>query len=65
MRVVFYTDQIAKQEQHKDLIHEAEHYRLVRTAAQPRPNRLQKVVSSIRRAMGGSTHDLPGLKPVE
>ncbi len=46
-----YTDLMARQAQYKDLLREAEHYRLVKAIAQPRPNRLQKVVASLRQAM--------------
>ena len=65
MRIVFYTDQIAKQEQHKDLLREPECDRLVRAAAQPRPNRLQKVAAALHKAMVNPTRDLPGPRPVE
>jgi hypothetical protein len=65
MRIVFYTDQVAKQEQHNDPLHEAEHDRLTRAVAQPRPNRLQQVAAALHKAVVGPTHDLPGLKPVE
>ena len=63
--IIFYTDQIVKQEQYKDLLREAEHYRLVKAIAQPRPNRLQKIAAALRKAVDGSTHTLPSLKPVE
>ena len=65
MRIVFYTDQIAKQEQPKDLLREPERDRSVRAAAQPRPNRLQKAAAALHKAMVGLPRDLPGFRPVE
>lgn len=62
MRIVFYTDQVAKQEQHNDPLHEAEHYRLVKAIAQPRPKRLQKLVASLRQAMVRPIRDLQRLR---
>ena len=61
---IFYTDQIVKQEQYKDLLREAEHYRLVKAVARPGPKHLQKVAAALHKAMVGPTRDLPGLKPV-
>ena len=60
--IILYTDQIAKQEQYKDLLREAEHYRLVKAIAQPRPNRLQKVVASLRQAMVRPIRDLQRIR---
>ena len=65
MRIVFYTDQIAEQEQGKALPREVECDRLVRAAAQPRPNRLQKVAAALHKVMTNPTRDLPGFRPVE
>ena len=62
--LVICTDQIVKQKQY-DLLHEAEHYRLVKAIGQLRPNFLQEVVAALRQAMVGLTRNLPGLKPVE
>ena len=56
-------DQIIKQEQYKDLLREAEHYRLVKAAAQPGPTHLQKVAAVLRKAVTGATRHLPSLKP--
>jgi len=63
--IILYTDQIFKQEQYKDLLREAEHYRLVKAIAQPRPNRLQQVAAALHKAVVGPTRDSPGLKLVE
>lgn len=62
-------DQRVKEEQYKDLLREAEHYRLVKAVAQPGSNHLQKVVASAtgkaivrlyRRLQGlGSTESTP------
>ncbi|NIO70426.1 MAG: hypothetical protein GTN71_15710, partial [Anaerolineae bacterium] len=41
-------DQKFKQEQYKDLLREAEHYRLVKAAAQPGPKILQEVAAALR-----------------
>ena len=63
-------DQRVKQEQYKDLLREAEHYRLVKAVAQPRPNHLQKVAAALRKAMVGLTallrrfRHLPSLRPM-
>jgi hypothetical protein len=52
-----------KQEQYEDLLREAEHYRLVKAAAQPGPKRLQKVAVALRKAVAGAARNLPSLKP--
>ena len=57
-----YTDQMVKQEQYKDLLREAEHYRLVKAVAQPGPKRLQKVAAALRKAMVGLTRHWPSLR---
>ena len=59
-----YTDQMVKQEQYKDLLREAEHYRLIKAVAQPGPKRLQKVAAALRKAMVGLTWHLPSLRPM-
>jgi len=62
-------DQKFKQEQYKDLLREAEHYRLVKAAAQPGPNHLQEVAAALRKAMVRLTallrrfQHLPSLRP--
>ena len=48
-------DQKFKQEQYKDLLREAEHYRLVKAVARPGPNHLQVVAAALRKAMVGLT----------
>ena len=58
-----YTDQMVKQEQYKDLLREAEHYRLVKAVAQPGPKLLQEVAAALRKAMVGPTRHLPSLRP--
>jgi len=60
--IIFYTDQIVKQEQYKDLLREAEHYRLVKAIAQPRPNRLQKIAAALHKAVIGPTRDSQRLR---
>jgi hypothetical protein len=57
-------DQRVKQEQYKDLLREARHYHLVKAAAQPGPNRLQKVVAVLGKAMVGLIQHLPSLRPM-
>jgi hypothetical protein len=59
-----YLDQRVKQEQYKDLLREARHYRLVKAAAQSGPNRLQKVAVALRKAMVGLIQHLPSLRPM-
>ena len=59
----FYTDQMVKQEQYKDLLREAEHYRLVKAVAQPGPKPLQKVAAALRKAIVGLTWHLSSLRP--
>ena len=58
-----YTGQMVKQEQYKDLLREAEHYRLVKDVAQPGPKRLQKVAAAPRKGMVGQIQHLPSLRP--
>ena len=57
-----YTDQMVKQEQYKDLLREAEHYRLVKVVAQPGPKRLEKVAVALRKGMVGQIQHLPSLR---
>jgi len=59
----FYTDQMVKQEQYKDLLCEAAHYRLVKAVAQPGPKVLQKVAAALRKAMVGPIRHWPGIRP--
>ena len=57
-------DQGIKQEQYKDLLREAAHYRLIKAVAQPGPKRLQKVAAALHKAMVGLTQHLPSLRPM-
>ena len=57
-----YTDLMARQAQYKDLLREAEHYRLVKASAQPGPNRLQKIAAVLRQAMVRLTRNLQRLR---
>ena len=56
--------QMVKEEQYKDLLREAEHYRLLKAVVQWGAKHLQKVASSPRPAMVGPTRDVPSLRPV-
>jgi hypothetical protein len=60
-----HTTLMIRYELFKNLPREAEHYRLVKAAARPRPRRLQKITVALHKAMAGPTRDSPGLKPVE
>jgi|GEM_PF-2460252 len=64
-RLVFHTDQIVKQKQYKDLLHEVKYFCLARAVARPPPNRLQEVTAALGEAMVRSTRDWPGFRPVE
>jgi hypothetical protein len=57
-------NQSIKQEQYKDLLREAGHYRLVKAVAQPGPIHLQKVAAALRKAMVGLIQHLPSLRPM-
>jgi hypothetical protein len=65
MRIVFYTDQVAKQEQRKDLPREADLQRLVEAVTQPKSNHLQKIAAALQKAIAGPTHGWLRLRPVE
>jgi hypothetical protein len=52
-----------KQEQYEDLLREAEHYRLVKAAAQPGPKHLQRIAAALRKAAAEAARYLPSLKP--
>ena len=62
--ISLYSDQMVKQEQYKDLLREAGHYRLVKAIAQPGPKILQEVAAALRKAMVGPTQHLPSLRPM-
>ena len=57
-------DQIMKQEQYKDLLREAEHYRLVKAIARPEPKSLQKAIRPLRNALASLSQRIPGLGPI-
>jgi hypothetical protein len=57
-------DQGIKQEQYKDLLREAGHYRLVKAVAQPGLKILQEVAAALLKAMVGPTQHLPSLRPM-
>jgi hypothetical protein len=56
------SDHLIKQEQYKDLLREAEHYRLTRAIAQPRSKPWHKATGALRRALIGLRRDLPVLE---
>jgi predicted transcriptional regulator len=56
-------DQGIKQEQYKDLLREARHYRLVKAIAQSGPKGLREVAVALRKAMDGLAQHLPSLRP--
>jgi hypothetical protein len=56
-------DQGIKQEQYKDLLREARHYRLVKAVAQSGSKGLREVAVALRKAMVGLTWHLPSLRP--
>jgi hypothetical protein len=56
-------DQVVKQEQYKDLLREAEHYRLIKAVAQPRPKYSQRVAAALRKAMDGLMWRVPSPRP--
>lgn len=56
-------DQVVKQEQYKDLLREAEHYRLIKAVAQPRPKHFQRVAAALRKAMDGLIWHVPSPRP--
>ena len=58
-----YIDLMVKEEQYKDMVREAEQYRLVKAASQPRPRRLQKIVAALRKATSGLTWHLTSPRP--
>ena len=55
--------QAVKQEQYKDLLREAEHYRLIKAVAQPRPKYFQKFAAALRKAMDGLIWRVPSPRP--
>jgi hypothetical protein len=59
-----FPEQIVRQEQYKDQIREAEHYRLIRAIAQPRSKPSHRVAKALRRPVGGLIEYLPILKPI-
>lgn len=57
-------DQIVKQEQYKDLLREAAHYRLTKATPKPRPKYLHKSAGALRQALVVLTRRLPSLGPI-
>jgi hypothetical protein len=57
-----YTTLMIRYELFKNLPREAEHYRLVKAAARPRPKRLQKIAAALHKAMVGPTRDSQRLR---
>jgi hypothetical protein len=58
-------DQKVKEEQYKDMIREAEQYRLIKAVAQPDPRRPQGVVATLREVMDGLNWHLPSARPAD
>jgi hypothetical protein len=57
-------DQIMKQEQYKDLLREAERYRLAKAATQREPKYYGKVIAALRKLMAGLTRHVASLRPM-
>ena len=57
-----YTTLMIRYELFKNLPREAEHYRLVKAAARPRPKRLQKIAAALRQVMVRPTRDSQRLR---
>lgn len=56
-----YSDHIVKQEQYKDLLHQAGHYRLIKAAARPGLKSHQKAAGALRKLLIGLSQLLSGL----
>lgn len=63
-RLLLTPDQIVKQEQYRDLVREAEHQRLARTAAQPRPSYLAKVAVALGMVLDRRSRQEPAIRPI-
>jgi hypothetical protein len=57
-------DQIVKQEQYLDLLREAEHQRLIRAVARPKPSYLAKVAAVVGRVLDRRSRQEPAVRPV-
>jgi hypothetical protein len=57
-------DQSVKQEQYLDLLREAEHQRLIRVIAQPRPNYLARVATALGMVLDRRRRQEPAIRPV-
>jgi hypothetical protein len=57
-------DQIIKHEQYLDLLREAEHQRLIRTIARPRPSYLAKVAVALPKALDRRARQDPAIRPL-
>jgi CRISPR/Cas system-associated protein Csx1 len=58
------TDHMFKQEQYKDLIRQADKYRLIKAEAEPEAEDVQKRVRNQRRGVAGMVRRLAGLVPL-
>jgi hypothetical protein len=58
------SDYMVKQEQHKDLMREAERYRLIEAIAQSGPKPSQKAAEALRKPLSGLSRHLPGMSSV-
>jgi len=56
-----YSDQVMKQEQYKDLLREAEHYRLIKAAPRQEPEPPQNTAAPRRRMLVDLARRLPNL----
>jgi hypothetical protein len=62
--IFFNSDQMFKQEQYKDLIRQADNYRLIKAEAKPQAEENHKGVRPQRRGVAGLVHRLAGLVPL-
>ncbi len=59
-----YSDQVMKQEQYKDLLREAEHYRLVQAVTQLEPEPSQNTDAPRLRTLVDLARRIPNLRPI-
>jgi hypothetical protein len=57
-------DCVIKQEQYQDLLHQAEHQRLIKAALQPESRCLPKQPGGLRRPMARLDRYLPNFRPI-
>jgi hypothetical protein len=62
--LALYSDPMFKREQHQDRLREAEHYRLVKAAAQSGSKPTQKAAKALRKPLIGLGRHLPGLRSI-